>query len=112
MTGAPLFGESERAARWTIRVCPICHGDEVQLAHGRCARECRDERGVIPPMVKVEVMPALNITEAEIERGAEAVRKLLGGDWRKHNGGNGLAELVLRAAWPWVEVDISTKEPF
>lgn len=38
------------------------------------------------------------VTPEMIERGAEAVRRLLGGEWRKYNAGAGLAELVLRAA--------------
>lgn len=44
--------------------------------------------------------------EEAIEAGAEAVRDLLGGDWRKFNGGDGLAHLVLRAA-----INAVTKEP-
>lgn len=38
------------------------------------------------------------IDEEMIERGAEAIRDFLGGEWREFNGGSGLAEVVLRAA--------------
>lgn len=38
------------------------------------------------------------VTPGMIERGAEAVRRLLGGEWRRYDAGAGLAELVLRAA--------------
>lgn len=43
---------------WTIDICPICGGQARQLAHGRCARECRDAHGVIPPMIPIQVVRA------------------------------------------------------
>jgi hypothetical protein len=56
--------------RWTKRVCPICGGDGVQLAHGRCVNGCRGDDGVIPPMVDVAVVP---VDDAAVERVARAL---------------------------------------
>lgn len=76
--------------------CPT-HGidfDIVQSLHGeyQCGR-CRK-----PLVERAYVASDALLSDEAIEAGAAAVRGLLGGEWIKYKGGEGLASLAIKAA--------------